>query len=322
MLSKFLLPFCLKTRSIFLVVLMVHFFTACKKEAPLEVSDADINYFVRTDHPDDPVDHALYQFYEQTGIAGFYNDTIHRKLISRPGEKVERYEYTRLAFVYTLQGEPATGFRYLSDKSVIPELLIFMQNQVLPALPSEKIIPSLFLIDSFYTFSNPLEKKTAHGWTSIYGLNTLGVMVRDVALMSELEKKTYRASILAGIAEKWLVLRHSSVLQSNFYSITRELMKPVAATAAYVFVPFDFFVPANNIPEPEKLGLLYHPLMLYSNAIKLAISNESIDLRVYLTAAFLYSEDEFLEKYPDYPSVVKKYRVIRDLLMNAGFTLQ
>ena len=99
-------------------------------------------------------------------------------------------------------------------------------------------------------------------------------------------------------------------------------MKPVAATAAYVFVPFDFFVPANNIPEPEKLGLLYHPLMLYSNAIKLAISNESIDLRAYLTAAFLYSEDEFLEKYPDYPSVVKKYRVIRDLLMNAGFTLQ
>ena len=322
MLSIFQLPFCFKTRSVLFVALMAHFFAACKKEAPLDVSDEDINYFVRTDNPDDPVDHALYQFYVQTGIAGFYNDTIHRKLISRPGEKEERFDYTRLAFIYTLQGEAPTGFTYLSNKAAIPELLTFMQNQVLPTLPADRIIPGLFFIDSFYTFNTPLGKKTEHGWTSIYGLNTLGVVVQDVSLMSESEKNTYRASILAGIAEKWMLLKHSPVLQSGFYQVTRDLMKSVNASANYVFLPYELFVPVNKIPQPEALGLLHHPLVLFSNTSKLGMPTEPIDLRAFLTASFLYTQDEFLGKYAGYPAVVKKYRVVRDLLLSAGFTLQ
>ncbi|MGN6416010.1 MAG: hypothetical protein ACTHMC_00865 [Pseudobacter sp.] len=322
MLSIFQLPFCFKTRSVLFVALIVQLFTACKKEAPLEVSDADINYFVRTDNPADPVDHALYQFYMQTGIAGFYNDTIHKKLISRPGEKIERFDYTRLAFIYTLQGEAATGYKYLTNKAAIPELLTFIQSQVLPTLPADRIIPSLFFIDSFYTFSNPLEKKTVHGWTSIYGLNTLGVIVQDVALMSELEKKTYRASLLAGIAEKWMLQKHSPVLQKDFYQVTRDLLKTVNTSANYVFIPYELLVPANKIPQPEAMGLLYHPLVFFSNTSKLGMPTESIDLRAFLTATFLYTQDEFLEKYAGYPAVVKKYRVLRDLLLSAGYKLQ
>ncbi len=49
---------------------------ACSKESALEPSDKDINYFVVNDNPNDPVQHAMYQFYEKTGIATFHNDTI------------------------------------------------------------------------------------------------------------------------------------------------------------------------------------------------------------------------------------------------------
>ena len=322
MLSIFQLQFRFKYRSIFLVAFIVLFFTACKKEATLEESDEDINYFVRTDNPGDPVDHALYQFYVQTGIAGFYTDTIHKKLISRPGEAGERYDYTRLAFTYALQGEVATGFNYLTNKSAIPELLKFMQDLVLPALPSDKTIPSLFFIDSFYTFNTPWGKKIEHGWTSMYGLNTVGVIVQDVSLMSESEKKTYRASLLAGIAEKWMLLKQSPVLQKDFYQVTRDLMKSVNASANYLFLPYELFVPVNKIPQPEALGLLYHPLVLFSNTTKLSMPTESIDLRAFLTATFLYTQDEFLGKYAGYPAVIKKYTVIRDLLLSTGYILQ
>lgn len=321
MLSIYQFPFYLRTRPVLYLALMVLFFTACKKEANLEVSNADLNYFVRTDNPDDPVDHALYQFYKQTDIAGFYNDTIHRKLISRPGEKSERYDYTRLALIYSLQGEAATGFTYLTNKAAIPALLTFIQDQVLPTLPSVRIIPSLFFIDSFYTFNNPMGKQIAHGWTSMYGLNTVGVVVQDVSLMSESERKTYRASLLAGIAEKWMLLDHSPVLQKDFYQVTRDLLKTVAASGNYVFLPYDLFVPVNRIPQPEAMGLIYHPLVFYSNTSKLGMPTESIDLRAFLTATFLYTQDEFMEKYAGFPAVVKKYRVIRDLLADAGYTL-
>jgi hypothetical protein len=322
MLSIFQLPCYYKYRLVFLVAFMMLFFTACKKEATLEESNEDVNYFVRTDNPADPVDHALFQFYEQTGIAGFYNDTIHRKLISRPEEKVERYDYTRLALTYALQGEVATGFTYLSNKNFLPELLPFMQNQVLTALPSNESIPSLFFIDSFYKFSTPLDKKIEYGWTAIYGLNTVGVVVKDVSIMNDSEKEVYRASILAGIAEKWLLLTHASVLQTEFYQITRNLLKTVNTSANYVFLPYELLVPVNRIPQPEAMGLLYHPLALAPNIPKVVMPTESIDIRAFMTAAFLYSEEDFQEKYDAYPAVIQKFKVVRELLLKTGFKLQ
>lgn len=317
--------FQFSSKSIFLNMVLIPLsfllFTACKKEAALDVSGDDKNYFLKIDNPADPVDHALFKFYEQTGIAGFYTDTIYKWNISKPGEVPERYNYKKLGFTYAIQGEAPTGFRYLKDKTPIPALLSFLQDDVIQLLPSTNIIPSLFFIDSFYTFNTPLNKKIEHGWISMYGLNTVGLIVKDVSIMSEAEKNVYAASIAAGIAEKWIQLKYANKLQTDFYKVTRDLTGKILSTGAYLFVAYSLFMAEDKIPTPESLGLLHHPMIFFLNASLAATPTESMDLRAFLTAAFRYSNAEFSTLYDSHPPVIQKFNVVRELLLEAGFNL-
>ncbi len=61
----------------YVIILAVFFaLTGCKKETALSPTNQDENYLVVKDNPNDPVDHQLYLFYQSTGIAGFYSDTV------------------------------------------------------------------------------------------------------------------------------------------------------------------------------------------------------------------------------------------------------
>lgn len=306
-------------RSLILLALVLQSLLSCSKKEIVTFSEDDVNYLIRTDNPNDLVDHALYNFYQETGIAGFYNDTIHVQRISSPEEATERFKYVRLAFLYNYKYTPLIGFSYLKEKENIPSFLEFFKSEVLPSLPSSKIIPSLFLIDSFSMLENPVARKMEEGFMATFGFNTVGVVVKDVAGMSIEKQKMYKASLLGGITENILSRKYALLMEADFYAPTITQVRTYSATLNYAFIPLYLFIP--SVPVPERLGFLHYPLTLYQNVLRETMPNRTIDLRAYLTAVFFYTEQEFVEKYSSYPLVIQKFKVVAKLLSENNFKL-
>ena len=74
------------------VLLLSVLFSACDKEDNLTPSNLGKDWFT-IENSEDPVDRAIYQFYEETGIPVFYNDTIGQETrVDNWGNSYTHYE--------------------------------------------------------------------------------------------------------------------------------------------------------------------------------------------------------------------------------------
>lgn len=303
--------------------LMVSLLTvlSCSKEKMPEPSMLDQNYFVITDDPNDPITHNLYEFYKNTGIACFDNDTIYKKRINKEGETSARYSYIKLSLNYTPIGTSSNGyFTPLSSRNHIPAFLKLMQEEILPKLPSGLVIPSVLLVDSLGNAYQIVNTLISHGWTALYGFNTVGIVVKNVETMNSDARKMYVASILAGIAAKKIIDLNHEKLQNEFLSISREATKSILPDL-YIGLPYFFFLPSDKVPLPQNIGLLFHPSYALGEMSFENTPRESDDIRAFLTVAFCYTIQEFADLYPNKTLVQKKINVIKNLAQEAGFKL-
>lgn len=294
---------------------------SCRKEKPLEISDEDTNFFVIRDNPSDPVDHAMYKFYERTGVASYYTDTIHKKLVSKAGEFPERYAYVTISLTYHPMGENTFKFARLSSREPIPAILDLIEDQVLPGLPSTGSMPSILFIDHFEFFWQYVNTQLADGLTAIRGFKTVGVVVKDVEAMSSTEKRMYAASLLAGIAEKAITSAYKANLESDFFDVTNEAWPGPLSSPLYIGLPLMFMTDPASVPTAESIGVLRYPTVDFSGMILESMHIEDTDLRSFLTALFYYTEQEFTELHADHPLVLKKYGVVKELAQRSGFKM-
>ncbi|QEC43805.1 hypothetical protein [Pseudobacter ginsenosidimutans] len=299
--------------------------TGCRKEKTLDPSEQDENYFIVKDNPDVPADHARYGFYESTGIASFYNDTIHRKRISDLGE-LPRYSYVTLSLEYSISDLANIKFKLIDNKENIPAVLDLVKQNVLPGLPDQFVIPSIFLIDTFYTSLLLKQVELAHGWTSWHGFNTIGISVQDVTVMNSEERKMYAASILAGIAERRLTKVAGDKLQKDFFSVSRAEAKFFKSMGIDVYSGYPLtFLPPAMIPPPRPTGLLRYTVYGTGEGPREitypCLPREADDSRAFLTAAFYYTAQEFTALYSGDAFILKKFNIIRNIAQEAGFKL-
>lgn len=303
---------------------------SCKKEQMLEPSNQDDNYLINHDNPNDSVDHAIYQFYTSTKIPSFYKDTVALK--ESGGSAVNPDNYLVLSLSYSpISNDPSGNSNVnimlptLRDK--IPLVLDILKTYVTPIIPRDIFIPSFLFVDSFWNELTPRSNlEVADGWDSFHGFNTVAIKLRRIDIMSAEEKKAYAASILAGIAFKRITSMPSqnAKLQENFYRISRDIAHPLINGDIYgVYLGFIF--PAD-IPAPETLGFFHnieivftlggvvYPPFMFS-------PYEEDDLRMFLTAVFNYTTQEFNQKYYNYPAVLDKFNVIREVIREAGFQM-
>ncbi|MGN6419971.1 MAG: hypothetical protein ACTHMC_20870 [Pseudobacter sp.] len=312
-----------KALQVYFLLATILLATACKKEKALEPSKEDENYFIIKDNPADPADHAIFQFYQNTGIASFYNDTIARKEV-RNNAGVPQYSYIKLSLSYSLFGNQILNFKHISSKAPIPALMTLLKEQLIPQLPKGLIIPSILLVDSLWNTLPVLNTTVVDGWTSWQGFNTVAIKMMDVEAMNNEEKKIYIASIMAGLAEKKLNSIFPGELQKEFFSVSRQPGVNPLPFDIYYGLPFYIFMDPATVPEPETIGFLKYinvgdPLWppLYLNTPP----REMDDLRTYLTAAFHYSTADFNNEYAGHELILQKFNTIRKFAKQAGFSL-
>lgn len=314
------------TRSLSCCLLLALLATSCRKEKMPSASYLDENYFVVEDDPNDPIQHARYGFFKSTGIASFYKDTISKKQVDEIDGK-PRYTYYTLSLDYTLYGNSYMSFKLVSDKTQIPAFLDLVKEDLLPRLPAGVYVPSILMTDSIYYGGFPAQNtQIADGFTSFHGFNTIGMSVKNVAAMSDLEKRIYVGSMLAGIAEKRLNELDEERLQQEFFSISRAAAKAIMpALDIYFGVPFMYAFPAGNHPAANTVGILKYPRVKLGEAPPMndlvSMPRTTDDLRAFLTAALCYTEEEFTNLYPNNALILKKISVIRNIVRDAGFKL-
>ncbi|QEC43832.1 hypothetical protein [Pseudobacter ginsenosidimutans] len=305
------------------MLLAVMLLTAgCRKEKSTGPSDLDQNYFVIEDNPNDPIDHSIYEFYKSTGIASFYNDTIYKRKVSKENEYPERYTYVTLSLEYMPLENIWTYHVPLSSREKIPALLDLMKTDVVPKLPDVRLFPSILLIDSFINYINT-NIQVSHGWTTLYGFNTLGLVVKDVEAMSSADRKMYAASILAGIAEKRVNKVTGTRVQNEFLSVSREASKNLFPFEVDIYygIPFIYLIPPDQIPPPNDIGFLFYPTFDMGGFLVDNMLRETDDIRAYLTAVFYYTEQEFADLHPNQTLLLKKFNSMRSFAKEAGFKI-
>lgn len=300
--------------------IVASFLLGCKKEDALEQSKLDVNYYVNHDSSTDPVDQAIYQFYTKTGIAGFYNDTIATVKISKEEEPTPRYKHITIKLEYQLTGNSSLAIEKINSTAFIPDVLEILETLVLPQLPQGFFIPCFYFIDD-YQDDQFIKFKTSQGRSSYFGFDGVGIVVRDVAAMNMDERKTYAASILAGLAFKKIATQEATALKDDFFSISR--ISPVGPNAvdAYIGLPY-MLVGYSDSPIPETLGFLSHFIFPFLGVMELeSLPTENADLRNFLAIGMRYNLSELESLYASYPKVLAKFSVIRTLLTKAGFKL-
>lgn len=314
------------TRTLACCLLMALLATNCRKEKMPSPSFLDENYFVVEDDPNDPVQHARYEFFKSTGIASFSNDTIKKKQVGEIDGK-PRYTYYTLSIDYTMYGDFNMSFKLVSDKTQIPAFLDLLKQDLLPRLPARIHVPSILMLDSvYYAGFTAQNTQIADGWTAVQGFNTIGISVKNVAAMSDIEKRIYVASIMAGIAEKRLNELYDERLQQEFFSISRAAMNAIMpGLEIYFGIPFMYAFPAGNQPAANSVGILKYPRVKLAETPPMndleSMPRTSDDLRAFLTAGLCYTEEEFTNLYPNNALILEKFSVIRKIVSDAGFKL-
>lgn len=288
---------------------------SCKKESYLEPSTLDENYFVNIDNPSDAVDHAIFNFYKETGVASFYNDTIAKRIVSKEGEHPERFSYITLKTTYTPSGVKRLSVFKLTSTDKIPSILKVLKDRMIPKLASTEIIPSILFIDSFSTETKFTNIRLSDGQASFAGFNTLAVRAMDVESMTEEDKDLYANSVLTGIICNKLLNQESAVLSKEFFSISKKMT--MFEENVYLGLQV-FLLYGIPVPEPETYGLTHIPFADLVIMPSESLPTEESDLRGFIMNVLRFNETEIATKYSAFPEMIQKDNIVRKLMIKYG----
>ncbi len=296
-----------KNRFLYALLLSL-LFTACDKEEDnLTPSGLGKNWFVITDS-EDPVDKAIYQFYEETGIPVFYKDTIGKETrVDNWGNAYTHYEV--LQFSTSSLGGTATGNPYQSwefcPKENVVDGLQFLREEIVPVLPESIKIRSILLCKTL----TPWNMSTSN--EAFKGLNTVLVShVPELKDMNDAERLNMKGAVMNALLAT-PVAAHTEELAS-FYQTTRGCYTE-NLYGCYGW----YFYNRYGFSDPRMVGFLKDP----DPSDGSNMPTETEDVGMYIKAVFRYTPEEFEAEYGEFDAVMTKYRIIVPILKEIGIKI-
>ncbi|MDE5612367.1 MAG: hypothetical protein K2I90_10170 [Odoribacter sp.] len=296
-----------KNRFLYALLLSL-LFTACDKEEDLTPSGLGRDWFVIMDS-EDPVDKAIYQFYVETGIPVFYNDTIGEETrVDNWGNAYTHYEV--LQFSSSSLGGMATGVPFMSwefcPKEDVVDGLQFLREEIVPVLPESIKIRSLLLLKSMTPYYGRGVSDEA-----FKGLNTVLVShVPELKDMSDAERLNMKGAVMNALLAT-PVAAHTEELAS-FYQTTRGCYTE-NLYGCYGW----YFYNRYNFSDPRMVGFLKDP----DPSDGSNMPTETEDVGMYIKAMFIYTPKEFEALYGAFDAVMTKYRIMVSVLKEIGIKI-
>lgn len=314
-------------------------FVACQKEEALTPSDIDNpNWIVIHDDPSDPIQHQRYLIYKNYNVSVYFNDTLgQEERIDNSGDKYTYYELLRPFHIPTgyLNGDTITSFLTKSE--------IALQERLFEKLGSDFIekLPEIFNVRNIL-FVNKMQDRLKKDIRYFLGYNT--VVVSEVDSYTDTFWNDLRIKICIDMA-----LADYAWERDHFYTISNNLSSSTNSLKAYSKgekKEFDMMVQSGYgwdyiyqwmATSPVRINgsnCLEDVGFLSRNPGDPNIDDPEVpkkdwmtpvvkaDLEDYTDLLFNNSEAEVIEKYGNYPVVMKKYYVFKARFEAFGITFE
>lgn len=267
------------------------------------------------DNPNDPTIHANFEFYKETGIPVFVNDTIgSQKRVDVFGKAYTYYEVLSLS--YSLGGlqsgpPPAVQSFTYCNKADVPNALAFLRNEVIPLIKGNIHVPSILLVENMNT--------NAFGTYAYKGFNTVVVaQISKIATMSATTKAEYKGAILRSMLTNTVLDNKYASILDKFYAVSKKFVSGRDAyglSSFYLKSPEIVGLPAGTPFTFQAIGFLGPDARLPSPSSPISTW---MDVSMYIESAMVNTDAQFKQKYAAYPNILIKYGYIRQILTDMG----
>lgn len=298
----------MKKNNFLYILFLSVLFTACDKEDHLKPSNVGRDWFTIEDS-NDPVDHAIYQFYTETGIPVFYNDTIGEETrVDHWGNSYTHYEILQFgssSLGGTETPNPFSSYE-LCPKEDVVDGLEFLREEIVPVLPESIKITSFLLLKSLIPWNPAVVSNEA-----FKGLNTVLISrVSELKDMSDAERLNMKGAIF------------NAVLATPVSGYTEELAAFYQATrSCYTENLYGcagwYFYNRYGFSDPRAVGFLKDP----NPSDYGSMPTEVQDVGMYIKAMFIYTPEEFEALYGTFSVVMTKYEIMKTVLRDIGVSI-
>lgn len=299
---------------------------ACSKEETLTPSGKDRDWFVVENDSDSPLGKAIYAFYERWGVPIFYNDTIgYETEVSYEGETDTLYRVLNINYTINSQGNDVVNkyFSLIEDKEALLAGVNFLDQYLYPIMPEVFHQTSLFLVDSLY--EDPYGGYPSMVWPSIFqGMETLVIgNVPGMKDMTPQQLKDTASQFIQYLTVSYLNSQNPDGIE-YFYQISSDSQTKRSYYETEVRQPY---YPGDYCLEParwEEYGFLNYDRSKYASIEgdmeywNYSLPDQETDLKDFVMAILEYAPEEFESQYAQYPKVVEKFELLREILMREG----
>ena len=265
------------------------------------------------------------QFYQKNKIYLLFNDTLRKQQVATNPDGTPFYDMETIDLTYYLIGSSsylneAFTYEYLQTDADKQAATAFVQDQVLPCLSGDLLPFSILLVSKINQYARQYSYQSMTRTNPIVyaGYRCTAIAAEGIAGMSQEQKITARNNILKAIINNKLSSLPADAFD-EFYSFTN----PYYSTYKMYDAAAAFF---EQYPTPMDIGLLDNGVSYYrwtptGSLIMYNIAAKSYDLQDYTNAVFTYSDAEFAAKYGQYPIVMTKFKLLKQIFAQIGVTV-
>lgn len=261
-------------------------------------------------------------FYDHNGIYLLFNDTLFKNQVSTYPDGSPFFEMETVNLTYYMTGLSTSNneifsYDYFTSDIEKQKATAFVQDKLLPHLSGNLLPFSMLLVNKInlwsrqyasypLTLSNPI----------VYaGYRCTAISAKGVADMDDAQQTAYCNQILQAVVNSKLSALPADTFD-EFYSFTL----PYYSTYAMYDAAVAFFA---EHPKPMDIGLLDNGVSYYrwspeGSLIMYNIAAKNYDLQDYTTAVFTYSDAAFADKYGQYPIVMSKFKILKQIYESVG----
>ncbi len=292
----------------------------CSEE--MEYTDSTLRYndFLRPEGESDEIYALQEEFYRDEKVYVLFSDTLSRQYLGDDLAGNPCYSYHVIDMAYSLTGYIQDKFKYeyLETDAEKRSAAQFIQEQLLPRLSENNRPYSMLLVNSITQYTNQYTGMVAVSPAPVVysGWQCTAVAVGGVNEMDDAELAVYQRSLLKAIVNNKMATVDESVF-AEFYSFCDSYYGTFGMNTE------EAYYLKEHYPTLKDLGFL-SAYGYMDNAYYEAFYNfkaKEYDLSDYIDAIFSSTKEEFMAENADYPIVIEKYNILREIIADLGVIL-
>ena len=301
-------------------IICASFFSSCdNNEDDVIATNQDENWWVNKDNPNSVLDHTIFQVYEQYKVPIFYNDTIGSQdrgtdVFGRPNIY---YEVIKLNYMITgnINAADQAVYALSYDEGDIMEGVKLLRDYVLPNFPDFIDTPRSYLLGDTLHLGMNINGRLPYIGSAFAGITTVAVgKLSEIGNMGEDDKKMLAGEILNAQVGTYIYQTYDKTDLKPFYRVLQDDVNKYFSHGQKV-----------DINNTSSFNPMYKPCIEYG-FLNPAPDREIIEDELYYFPTYVqdvndyvalylgFTEAQVQEKYADYPHVLKKYGIMKEII--------